>query len=309
MPISGSDARRLILLAAATLLVAGVASSRAQPREAGAREDPAAVRRGEYLARAGNCITCHTGPGAEETAPLAGGRAIPTPFGTFYGTNITPHPEHGLGAWSLGDFERAMRSGRAPDGSHYYPAFPYPAFTLMTDADVADLWAYLRSVRPIPQENRPHEISRLVRVRAGLAVWKRVNFREGRFEPDPARDELWNRGAYLSRALAHCNECHTPRTFTGGLDRNRAYGGLASGPDGEVVPNITPHETGIADWRERHLVRYLRTGMDPTGDFAGGSMADVIEHGTGHLDDDDLRAIARYILSLPAIDNDVRRGR
>ncbi len=277
----------------------GVVELRGDPES----DDP--VMRGAYLARAGNCVTCHTEEDAAEELFLAGGKPIETPFGVFYGTNITSNPEHGIGDWSEEDFARAMREGRAPDGSHYYPSFPYAAFTKMTDSDISDLYAFLREVPGVDRENIPHDIPWYAGFRGSLALWKMMNFEEGRFEPDPDRDEQWNRGAYLTRAVTHCAECHSPRTLSGGIDEGLRYAGTSDGPDGGSVPNITPHETGIGGWSARHLVRYLEFGMDPDGDFAGGSMADVISEGTSYLTGEDLAAIVDYLSSLDPIENEI----
>ncbi|ABI56511.1 c-type cytochrome [Alkalilimnicola ehrlichii MLHE-1] len=285
------------LAAAAVLALTGPAAAEAPG------DDP--VTRGEYVMRAGGCVSCHT-PRDEDAEFLAGGRALETPFGTFYGPNITPDPEYGLGDWSLDDFIGAMTEGRAPDGRHYYPVFPYTSYTRMRRQDLEDLWAYLQSLEPVSQPNRPHELHWHVRWRLPLAGWKWLNFEPGEFEPDPSRSETWNRGAYLVHALSHCAECHTPRTRTGGLDRDRWLAGARDGPEGETAPNITPHrETGIGRWSERHLVRYLDFGMDPDGDFAGGLMGEFIDESSSHLSDDDRRAIAHYILSLEPIEHAV----
>lgn len=266
-------------------------------------DDP--VERGAYLARAGNCVVCHTEEDAPEEEFLAGGRAIETPFGTFYGTNITPHPEYGIGGWTEEDLARSLRQGVGPDGTHYYPVYPYPSFTGMTDEDVADLHAFLEAVPPVERENEPHDV-RWFAFRGGLALWKRLNLEDERFEPDPARSEEWNRGAYLVRAVAHCAECHSPRTLTGAVDDDMRYAGTPEGGAGdESIPNITPaEETGIGEWTRRHFTRYLQIGMDPDGDFAGGTMADIIAEGTGHLTDEDREAIAEYLLSLEPVDHD-----
>jgi|GEM_PF-100642 len=272
------------------------------------RGDPASddpVERGAYLARAGNCVSCHTEDTEARSGFMAGGKEIESPFGTFYGTNITPHPEDGIGRWTEEDLRRSLREGRGPDGTHYYPVFPYTAFTGMTDDDISDLYAFLQAIPPVARENRPHDLSLLAGLRAGVAAWKALNFREWRFEPDPSRDDDWNRGAYLSQAVAHCAECHSPRTRTGAVVDDMRYAGTPQGADGSRMPNITPHETGVAGWTERHMSRYLQFGMTPDGDFAGGSMAEVINEGTSFLTDDDLRALARYILSLEPIRNEV----
>lgn len=258
------------------------------------------VRQGEYLLRAGGCVSCHT-ERREGAAFLAGGRAIESPFGTFYGPNITPDPETGIGGWTERDFERALRQGRSPSGGHYYPAFPYTSYTRMKPDDVAALWAYLQTVEPVRRENQPHELTWFARFRPGLSVWKFLHFRPAVFEPDPSASEEWNRGAYLSTALAHCAECHSPRTRTGGLKPGLLYSGGRMG-GGDIAPNITPdRETGIGRWRATHLQRYLDFGMDPTGDFAGSAMADVISEGTSFLTDEDRRAMVVYFRALEPI--------
>lgn len=262
------------------------------------------VRQGEYLLRAGGCVSCHTEK-ADDASFLAGGRAIESPFGTFYGPNITPDPETGIGGWSEQDFARALRHGTSPGGRHYYPAFPYTSYTRMRSEDVAALWAYLQTVEPIRRDNREHELVWYAGFRPVLGLWKFLHFRPGEFEPRPEATEEWNRGAYLSRALAHCAECHSPRTRTGGLDPRRLYSGTRT-DGGDAVPNITPdRETGIGRWRAGHLMRYLDLGMDPDGDFAGGPMGDVISEGTSHLSDEDRRALVVYLLALEPIENRV----
>jgi mono/diheme cytochrome c family protein len=276
-------------IAAALCLLLGAAGvGRAEP-------DPA-VQRGEYLARVGGCIACHS---REDGAPATGGEAIKTPFGSFYPPNLTPDPATGLGAWGWGDFERAMREGLRPDGSPYYPAFPYPAFTRIRDADLRALWAYLRSLpatsAPSPEHELPWYLARpLVR------VWRWLFFDPGEYRPDPARDDAWNNGAYIAEALAHCSECHTPRNFLGGLDEEWLYAGTREGPGGETVPNITPdRDTGIGRWSRDDLAYYLETGADPDGDYAGGLMAEAIDEGLAYLTESDRNDLVEYILSLP----------
>ncbi|WP_018866311.1 MULTISPECIES: cytochrome c [unclassified Thioalkalivibrio] len=257
---------------------------------------------GEYVLRAGGCVTCHT---AEDGEFLAGGRPIESPFGVFYGPNITPDPEHGIGGWSEDDFKRALQQGRGPDGRHYYPAFPFTSYTRMKDEDIEALWAFLQAeVEPVARENTPHDLVWYARFRPSLMGWKWLHFEPGAFEPDPDESEQWNRGAYLTLALGHCMECHTPRTRTGGLDLERLGAG-ARLPDGDVASNITPdRETGIGRWGERHIARYLEMGLTRDGDFAGGAMADVIDHGTAHLTDEDRRAIAVYLQSLEPLEHE-----
>jgi mono/diheme cytochrome c family protein len=264
-----------------------------------------AIKRGEYLFNAGGCLGCHTDV-KNNGAALAGGRALRTPFGTFYGPNITPDPQHGIGSWTEADFIRAMRHGERRDGANLYPVFPYTSFTKISDADLKDMWAFLRTVTPIAQPNRPHEVSFPFSVRSALTVWKWVNFNPGPFRPDPAKPAEVNRGAYIAEALAHCGECHTPRNMMGGLDSERAYAGTSDGPEGERVPNITPHpETGIGKWSAGDLTDLLKLGMAPDGDFVGGSMGEVVRNTTGKLGNDDLRAVVVYLKSLLPIDNRV----
>ena len=224
-----------------------------------------------------------------------------TPFGTFYTPNITPDEKTGLGNWTEADFLQALKHGRAPDGSAYYPAFPYPSYSAMTDEDAKALFAYLRTVPQIAQENRAHELDFPFGWRWLAGLWQTLYFTPHAFKPDPERDAGWNRGAYLVQALGHCGECHTPRGWLGALDQDQALAGNPSGPDGKKVPNITPGKDGIGDWSASDIAWYLKTGFLPDGDFAGGAMEEVISEGTGKLSDEDRAAIADYLLSLPPL--------
>jgi mono/diheme cytochrome c family protein len=267
-----------------------------------AAQQPAAerVKRGEYVFRAADCYSCHTDR-ENNGQPLAGGAAIKTPFGTFYPPNITPDTEFGIGSWSDQDFLRALRDGVAPDGSHYYPAFPYTSFTNMTDEDILDLKAYMFTLPAVSAPSPLHELPFYLRWRGALGAWKVLNFARGPISPDPARDAVWNRGRYLVEAMAHCGECHSPRTATGAIDRAKAMSGTPFGPDGKPIPNITPDPSGIGDWSESDLTFALKLGVMPDGDTFGSFMADVVEQGTAYLTDDDRTAIARYIRSLPPV--------
>lgn len=263
-----------------------------------------AVERGEYIFRASGGCTCHTQ--GEEGAFLSGGRPIQTPMGTFYGTNITPEEETGIGAWGEPDFVQAMRHGRSPRGAHYFPVFPYTSFTRMRREDLVDLRAYLSTVPPVRKENRPHDVQPPFGWRPLLWGWKLLYFSPGEFKEVSARSPEWNRGAYLAQALGHCEECHTPRNFLGGLQEKWAYAGTRDGPEGETIPNITPDpETGIGTWTIEDVVFFLKTGFKPSGDDAQGLMAEMIDSGLKYLTDDDRRAIAVYLRSLPPIRNDV----
>ena len=268
-------------------------------------EEP--LEQGEYLFRAGGCASCHTDV-ASKGQPLAGGRALETPFGRFYGPNITPHREFGIGAWSDDDFIRAMREGTAPDGANYFPVFPYPSFTGMTDRDLLRIKAYIFSLPPVAKPNLPHEIRFPFGWRPPLAIWKLLNFTPGPYRADPAATSELNRGAYLVEAVTHCGECHTPRDFMGALDRSMAMAGISEGPEGKPVPNITPDpETGIGNWNVGDLAFFLKIGIDPDGDVAGGLMGEVIDRSTSHLTDEDRRAIATYLHALPPVRNKILR--
>lgn len=271
-----------------------------------------ARQQGEYLFRAAGCAHCHTDE-KNHGAPLAGGRALPTPFGIFYTSNITPDPNTGIGRWSEADFMRALREGTSPQGEHYYPAFPYASYTFLTDADRRAIWKYLSGRQPVRQANKPHDLPWYLRTRATLRVWKMLFFKPGPLQPRPDQSSSWNRGAYLVKAVAHCGECHTPRNLLGGLKESRYLAGNHDGVDGAIVPNITPdRKTGIGGWTQSDLVDYLKTGATPDGDYAGDVMADVIDNSTAPLTDSDRRAIAMYVLSLPAVETgeyERRQGR
>lgn len=265
--------------------------------------------RGKYLLHAGGCIGCHTDKATlKAKGPiLGGGRVLKTPFGTFYGPNITPHPEHGIGHWTQAQFRRALRHGRAPSGYNYYPAFPYASFTQMSDRDIGELWAYLRTLKPVDRPNRPHALKFPYNIRFLVTFWNWLHFKRGPFKPQPARSKAWNRGAYLVNALGHCGECHTPRNALGGLKQRLAMSGSSGGPAGDA-PNITPDkDTGIGGWSAEDIVSALKLGMLPDGDFIGGEMTEVVEHGTSQLNDNDLKAIAAYLASLPAVRSKPRK--
>lgn len=289
----------------------GVAAAAANPSDA-TRELDAIVgdaARGEQIFRATGGCTCHTNyPGEGEDAPtLAGGRALATPFGTFYSTNITPDPETGIGRWTNVDFARAMREGLSPAGEHYFPVFPYTAFSGLRDGDLVDMKAYLDSVPAVRRANRAPDAPFPFSWRATILGWKLVNFVPKTFDEAPERSAAWRRGRYLVEAAAHCGECHTPRTLTGGLDQDMWLAGSRDGPEGELAPNITPHdETGIGAWSTADLVWYLQMGLKPDGDDTQGLMSEVIEHGYAELPTRDLEAIAEYLRSVPGIENRVK---
>ena len=265
-----------------------------------------ALARGAYLSRAAGCMSCHTDP-SDDAQPFAGGRALETPFGTFYSPNITPDPETGIGQWSDSDFVTALRTGTAPEGHLYYPVFPYPSYTKMREDDMLAIKDYLFSLVPVRAVNKEHEPLFPLGWRFLLNGWTMMNFTEGELPRDPQQSDEWNRGRYLVDALSHCGECHTPRGIFGGTDSSMYLAGTVDGPEGELVPNITPHETGIADWSEADIAYLLKSGSKPSFDNVQGSMAEAIEDGLSHLNDADLKAIAVYLKSIPAIENRVEK--
>lgn len=292
------------------LVAAGLLTSAAPAVSAADQPAPsdALIRQGEYLFRAAGCQGCHTdekGGGQ----PLAGGRALVTPFGIFHSPNITPDPVTGIGRWREQDFIGALRQGVSPGGEHYYPSFPYPSYTRLRDEDLRALWAYLRTQPPVARQNQPHALKWFARPRSFLRAWKSLYFTPGAYRPDTSRSVAWNRGAYLAEAAAHCGECHTPRGALGGYQRGMHYAGTREGPEDSVVPNITPdRKTGIGRWRASELVTYLETGLMPDGDSAGDLMAEVIDNGLQYLRKDDLAAIAEYLLSQPPVEHAVRKA-
>ncbi len=215
----------------------------------------------------------------------------------FTGPNITPDPDHGIGGWTLDDFVNAMRHGRAPDGTPYYPAFPYGSYTQLSHTDLADLFAWLMDQDPISRPSAEQEIKALYRGRWKLRLWKLVGLSPGPYVRRADRSEGWNRGAYLVRALGHCGECHTERTLVGSPRRGRELAGSRESP--EPSPNLTPHrDEGIGRWSFGELVTFLELGMTPEGDFTGAGMRDVVEQGTATLTPEDRRDIALYLRSV-----------
>jgi len=262
------------------------------------------AKRGEYLAKAGGCVGCHTEE-KKDAAPFAGGRALKTPFGTFYGPNITPHPQAGIGRWTEADFVRAMREGVRPDGASYFPAFPYPSFTKISDGDLRDLWAYLRTLPQSSRANQAHDLGFPFGWRFLNRIWKWLFFTPGPFSPAPALPQNLNRGAYLVQALGHCSECHTPRNFLGGPKRDRFLAG-GKGPDGKATPNLTP--TRLKKLSDEEVKEFLTTGVRPDGDLVGEIMGEVVRNTTSQLTPEDLAALIAYLRSLPPLPEEPREA-
>ncbi len=299
--------KRLLPVLLATLLVLALAAASAIAY-LGLREDAgpppvpvadaaAQVARGAYLARAGDCMGCHTARGG---AAYAGGRAILTPFGTIPAPNITPDPDSGIGTWSADDFWRALHNGKSKDGSLLYPAFPYPNYTRIMRADADALFAYLHTLAPVRQANRPPELRFPFNYRPLLAIWRALYFRPGVYRPQPARSEDWNRGAYLVQGLGHCSACHTPRNLLGAT---RSGGTLS----GALIPMLDWYASplggsgtdGLGNWPQPELESLLKTGISARGAVAG-PMAEVVRLSLQHLSDSDIHAMAGYLKSLPA---------
>jgi mono/diheme cytochrome c family protein len=253
--------------------------------------------RGRLVFAAGDCASCHASPGQSDRLRLGGGLALASPFGTFRVPNISPDLRDGIGNWRAVDLANALLRGVSPDGSHYYPIFPYPSYAHMIAADVVDLMAYLRTLPAVAGRAPAHDINPIFGIRRFVGVWKALYFDPAPIEPDSQRDEKWNRGRYLVESLGHCAECHATRDLFGGIKPKTRFAG---GPDPEgsgFYPNITP--TRIGDWSEQDIAEMLRSGNTPSHGRVGSSMSDVIVN-TAMLPDRDRDAIAAYIKSLPA---------
>lgn len=250
--------------------------------------------RGAYLARMSGCIACHTN--AEQGAPLAGGLALKTGFGTFHTPNLTTDKENGIGAWSVEDFARAVRQGISPDGEPYYPAFPYPFYATFSDQDIADLWAAFQTVPAVAEPSKAHDLGFPFGFRSGLKLWRAAYLDSRPFQPQPGKSAKWNRGKFIVRGPGHCGACHTPRNFAGARQAELALHGADGLPDGGKSPPITQDALREKGWTIRSLAYALRTGVMPDGDAFGGSMGEVVRDGTRFLRKDDLEAIATYLL-------------
>ncbi|HYG45451.1 MAG TPA: cytochrome c [Bordetella sp.] len=254
------------------------------------------VEQGRYLARLGNCMACHTAQGGQA---YAGGTAIPTPFGTLYGPNITPDRQTGIGDWDADDFWRALHDGKSKDGSLLYPAFPYTEYTRISRADSDALFAYLRTVAPVSQPSRPHELAFPYNQRSLLAFWRALYFRPGVQEADLGESVPWNRGRYLVEGLGHCAACHAPRNRLGATRvADGLAGGLIAGLDWYAPPLGNEPGTGLGNWSAQDIAMLLQTGM-ARHSTASGPMAEVVLSSSQYLSDDDALAVGMYLKSLP----------
>ncbi|WP_085679708.1 MULTISPECIES: cytochrome c [unclassified Pseudomonas] len=272
---------------------------------AAAQADDALVKKGEYLARAGDCVACHTAKGGQ---PFAGGLPMETPIGTVYSTNITPHTS-GIGQYSFADFDQAVRRGIAKDGSTLYPAMPYPSYARVSEEDMQALYTYfMHGVEPVAQPNKPTDIPWPLSMRWPLSIWRGLFAPEVQAWQAPAgADPVVSRGAYLVEGLGHCGACHTPRALTmqekalSPADGEQFLAGSAP-LEGWIAKSLRgDYKDGLGSWSEAQLVQFLKTGRSDRSAVFGG-MSDVVEHSLQHLSDADLTAIARYLKTLPPSD-------
>ncbi|MGB3554871.1 MAG: cytochrome c [Jannaschia sp.] len=292
-------ARGLALLA--VLLAIGVAGGLWLTRATGLPYDEFAgltgdATRGADVFHAAGCASCHVAEGAEaaDLPVLSGGQSFPSDFGTFHAPNVSMNPDVGIGGWTLAQFGDAMQAGVSPDGAHYYPAFPYSSYRFAEQQDVADLWAFWQDLPASDAASLPHDLGFPFSIRRSVGVWKRLALPDGWATPDPATPEA-TRGRYLSEALGHCGECHTPRDGLGRMDRDRFLAG-APNPSGRgSIPNVTPAEL---DWSEGDIAAYLTSGFTPEYDSAGGHMVAVIRN-LARLPNADRAAIAAYLVQVP----------
>ena len=288
-----SQFNALFGLALILLIVSSPSPSRAQTSLSGGNASQ--VQQGEYLARAGDCVACHTAP----TGPrFAGGRAMPTPFGTLYSTNITPDLETGIGKWNADDFYRVMHVGRMPDGGLIYPAMPFPSYTKVTRADSDAIFAYLKTIPAVHQPDRPNDLRFPFNNRSLVIGWRTLFFNEGEYTPDPHQSAEWNRGAYLVEGLGHCGMCHTPINALGGSSEARAFQGGLIPMQNWYAPSLTSNkEAGLGDWSIDDIVDLLKSGRSRRG-IVYGPMAEVVYDSLQYLTDADTRAMAVYLKSL-----------
>lgn len=261
------------------------------------------LENGKTMFHAGGCASCHATPGQEDRTRLGGGLGLKSPFGTFYVPNISPDPKDGIGNWTEAQFVTAMLKGTSPDGAHYFPAFPYTSYRLMAMPDLRDLFAYLKTLPPVPGRVRDHDVPFPFNIRRSLGGWKLLFFDQAAFQPDPSKSAEWNRGAYLVNGPGHCAECHSPRNALGGIISGQRFAG-GPNPEGEGwVPNIT--QARMKDWSESDFAYLLESGNTPEGDSVGGSMTPVIRN-TSQLSEDDRKAMAVYLKSLAPVEGPKR---
>lgn len=272
------------------LLVTLMANAQAQDAEL--------IRQGQYLARAGDCISCHT---VGANAPFSGGRALRTPFGVLYSPNITADSVTGIGNWSFDQFYQALHQGLSKDGTPLYPVFSYTSYTKVKRDDVKAIYAYLQSLPAVQAPNRQPEFGFPYNLRVMLYSWRALYFQAGEYQDDASQSAQWNRGAYLVQGLGHCNECHSTRNALGAMDQRNPLSGGHIPVEGWYAPDLSLQAGGgLAGWSQADVVALLKTGLSDKGS-ALGPMAEVVRNSTSYLNDEDLQAIALYLASLPAV--------
>jgi mono/diheme cytochrome c family protein len=304
MPTSARIALAVVILAviaaaALYLLHPGMLPKMAGPREINATTQT--INRGEYLARAGDCVACHTAPNGRQ---FAGDRPMPTPFGSLFVPNITPDEETGIGQWTSDDFFRMMRTGVSRDGTLLYPAMPFASYTKVTRADSDAIYAYLMSVPPVKQSNRPHELRFPFNNRDLLLGWRTLYFTEGEYISDPKQSSQWNRGAYLVQGLGHCAMCHTAINALGGSSESKAFEGGMIPNQNWYAPSLTSNrEAGLGNWEIKDIADLLQVGASHRGTVYG-PMAEVVYNSLQYLSDEDVEAMAVYLKALPQRDSE-----
>lgn len=284
------------------LLAAGLGCALAAAPAFAIDADYSKIARGRYLVHAGDCAACHTD---DEGQPFAGGRAVPTPFGTIYSTNITPDRETGIGKWTDEQFYEAMHEGVRPNGQHLYPAFPYPWFTKLSRDDVLAIKSYLDSLRPVKSEAKPPDLPWPLSVRESVAGWNTMFFKAGSFQPNARKSAQWNRGAYLVEGLGHCGACHSPKNVLGGVKRKDRFEG-GQGEGWFATSLVGNDRAGLGAWSVDEIVEYLKTGANDRA-RAMGPMAEVVHNSTQYLTREDLHAVATYLKDLPG-DPDIQQA-
>lgn len=281
----------------AAFIIMGASTASAAPSLSEQLNNPAIIEQGEYLARAGDCAFCHTASGGDL---YAGGRALPTPFGKMYTPNLTSDETTGIGDWDFNNFWQAMQHGKGLKGELLYPAFPFTSFTKVTREDAIALFAYLRTVPAVHQENKEHDLGFPYNVRKSLMAWRALYFEAGEYQNDDSQSAEWNRGAYLVQGLGHCNECHTDRNSLGAMNLKEPLAGGVIPVQGWYAPNLSMQKGGgLEGWSQEDVVQLLKTGLSSKGS-ALGPMADVVRNSTQYLTDADLKAMAVYLATLPA---------
>ena len=285
------------LICASSLLMMAITvnGAFAQPA-AGPASTVSQIQQGEYLARAGDCVSCHSAPGEE---PYSGGLKLITPFGYMLTPNITPDPETGIGDWSAEDFYRAVQDGVNKRGHYLYPVMPYDFYTKATRADIDAIFAYLRTLKPVKNEVEVNHLSFPFDIRLSMIAWRELYFNEGVQKPDATRSASWNRGAYLVEGFGHCSDCHSPRNLLGGIEKSKDQTGAVV--DGWFALNLTANiANGLGSWSVADIATYLKTGAYPGKTTALGPMAEVVHNSLSYLTDADAQSVAEYLKTLPA---------